>query len=190
MKKIVLILALPMVLLSNAHASEWQDILKAASNAASPQTKQAINNILHNVKLHPQQGTQAVQTNQLTEFLMKGAGVTQTQAQGGAGALLQLAQSKMQAGEFAQLEQAIPNLQNLLNAVPALQQPSTVSNLAKLAGNSGGTVSNLLTVVSVFQQLGISPAQMQQFLPLLLDYVNTTQGSTLATLLGSAIIGN
>jgi opacity protein-like surface antigen len=188
MKKIVLTLALPMVLLSNAQASEWQDILKAANNAASPKTKQAINNILHNVKLHPQQGTQTVQPNQLTDVLMKGAGVTQAQAQGGAGALLQLAQNKMQADDFAKLAQAIPNLPSLLSAVPALQQPSTLNSLTKLAGNSGGTVSNLLTVVSIFQQLGISPAQMQQFLPLLLDYVNTTQGASLAQLLGSAIL--
>lgn len=182
MKKIVLTLALPIVLLSNAQASEWQDILKAANNAASPQTKQAINKMLHSVKLHPQQRTQAGQPNQLTDVLMKNAGVTQAQAQGGAGALLQLAQHKMQAGDFAQLAQAIPNLPSLLSAVPALQQTST------LAGNSGGTINNLLTVVSIFKQLGISPAQMQQFLPLLLDYVNTTQGASLATLLGSAIL--
>lgn len=184
MNKIILTLALPMVLLSNAQASEWQDILKAANNAASPQTKQAINKMLHNVRLQHQQGTQAMQPNQLTDMLMKGVGVTQAQAQGGAGALLQLAQNKMQAKDFAQLAQVIPNLQNLLSAVPALQQTST------LAGNSGGTISNLLTVVSIFQQLGISPAQMQKFLPLLLDYVNTTQGggAMMTKLLSSAIL--
>lgn len=190
MKRIILTLALPMVLLSNAQASELQDILKAANAAASPQTKQAINNILHNAHSPLQHGSQPIQVNQLTEFLMQGAGVTQAQAQGGVGVLLQLAQSKLQAGEFAQLEQAIPNLHSLLNAVPALQQPSTLSSLAKLASGSGGTVSNLLTIVSLFKQLGMSSAQIQQFVPLVLDYVNTEQGATIAKLLGSAIIGN
>ncbi|MFI3189999.1 hypothetical protein BCS42_07310 [Crenothrix sp. D3] len=190
MKKNILTLALAMFLLTNAEASEWQDILKAANAAASPKTKQTINNLLHNAPSHLQQGSQPIQINQLTEFLMQGAGVTQAQAQGGVGILLQLAKNKLQAGEFAQLEQAIPNLQSLLNAVPALQQPSTLSSLAKLAGGSGGTVSNLLTMVSLFKQLGLSFAQIQQFVPLVLDYVNTEQGATVAKLLGSAIIDN
>ena len=186
MKKIILTLALPMVLLSNAQASEWQDIAKAASNAASPQTKQAINNLLHNARLPAQHGTQAIQANQLTEYLMKGAGVTQTQAQGGMGLLLQLAQSKLQAGQFAQLAQAMPNPQSLLSSM----NPSMLNSLAQLANGSGGTVSNLLTVVSLFKQLGMTPTQIQQFVPLLLDYVNTTQGAAVTKLLSSAIIGN
>ncbi|MSP27823.1 MAG: DUF2780 domain-containing protein [Methylococcales bacterium] len=189
MKKNILTLALALFLLTNAEASEWQDILKAANATASPKTKQTINNLLHNAPSQRKQGSQPIQINQLTEFLMQGAGVTKAQAQGGVGVLLKLAQSKLQAGEFAQLEQAIPNLHSLLNAVPALQQPSTLSSLAKLAGGSGGTVSNLLTIVSLFKQLGMSSAQIQQFVPLVLDYVNTEQGATVAKLLGSAIMG-
>jgi hypothetical protein len=36
----------------------------------------------------------------------------------------------------------------------------------------------------------MTPEQIQQFVPLVLDYVNTQQGATMAKLLGSAIIGN
>ncbi len=187
MKKIILTLAFPMALLSNAQASEWQDIVKAASNAASPQTKQAINNLLHNARRPAQHGTQVIQANQLTDYLMKGANVTQTQAQGGMGILLQLAQSKLQAGQFAQLAQAMPNPQSLLSAI---DDPSMLNSLAQLASGSGGSVSKLLTVVSLFKQLGMTPAQIQQFVPLLLDYVNTTQGAAVTKLLSSAIVGN
>lgn len=194
MKKFILTLALPLLLLSNANASEWQDILNAANSAASPQTKQSLNKLLHKIKpAHPpamlNQG-QTLPANQLTQFLMQGAGVTQTQAQGGTGALLQLAQRKMNTGDFTQLTQAIPDWQSFLSAVPALQQqPSALTGLAKLAGNSNGTVGNLLTVVSAFQQLGITPEQMQQFLPLLLEYLNSSQGgSTAAQLLNSALL--
>jgi len=185
MQKIILTLALPIMLLSNAQASEWQDMLKAANAAAaSPQTKQAINNLLHNAQSQLKHGTQQpIQVNQLTDYLMKGAGVTQTQAQSGLGVLLQLAQNKLKAGEFAQLEQAIPNLQSLLSAV----DPSMLESLAELASGSGGTVSNLITVVSLFKELGMTSEQIQQFVPLVLDYVNTEQGATVAKLLGSAI---
>jgi len=190
MQKIIFTLVLSVALLSNARASEWQDMMKAANAAASPQTKKAINDLLHGYsKLPPlqtPQNNQTIPAPQLTDVLMQRAGVTQAQAQSGIGVLLQLAQSKLKAGEFAQLEQAIPNVQSLLSNV----SPEMLSSVAELASGSGGTISNLITVVSLFKQLGMTPEQIQQFVPLVLDYVNTQQGATMAKLLGSAIIGN
>jgi len=46
MQKIIYTFALSVALLSNAHASEWSDMMKAATAAASPQTKKAINDLL------------------------------------------------------------------------------------------------------------------------------------------------
>jgi hypothetical protein len=77
-------------------------------------------------------------------------------------------------------------VQNLLSNV----SPEMLSSVAELASGSGGTISNLITIVSLFKQLGMTPEQIQQFVPLVLDYVNTQQGATMAKLLGSAIIGN
>lgn len=187
MQKIIFTLALSFALLNTARASEWQDMMKAATADASPQTKKAINDLLHgHSKLPPLQNNQTVAAPPLTDVLIQRAGVTQSQAQGGLGVLLQMAQSKLKAGEFAQLEQAIPNVQNLLSNL----SPEMLSSIAQLASGSGGTISNLITIVSLFKQLGMTPEQIQQFVPLVLDYVNTQQGATMAKLLGSAIIGN
>lgn len=190
MQKIIFTFVLSVALLSNARASEWQDMMKAATAAASPQTKKAINDLLHgHSKLPPlqtPQNSQILPALPLTDVLMQRAGVTQSQAQGGLGVLLQMAQSKLKAGEFAQLEQAIPNVQSLLSNL----SPEMLSSVAELASGSGGTINNLITVVSLFKQLGMTPEQIQQFVPLVLDYVNTQQGATMAKLLGSAILGN
>jgi hypothetical protein len=189
MQKIILTLTLPIVLLSNAQASEWNDMIKAATAAASPQTRKAINDLLHGQgipHLQTPQGNQPIPNTQLTDVLMQRTGLTQAQAQSGMGVLLQLAQNRLQPKEFAQLEQAIPNVQNLLSAV----NPEMLNDLVQLASGSGGTISNLITVVSLFKQLGMTPEQIQQFVPLVLDYVNTKQGATMAKLLGSAIIGH
>lgn len=189
MQKFILTLALSIVLLSNAQASEWNDMIKAATAAASPQTRKAINDLLHGQgtipRLQTPQSNQAIPATQLTDVLMQRTGLTQTQAQSGVGVLLQMAQSKLQPKEFAQLEQAIPNVPSLLSAVT----PEMLNDLAQLANGSGGTISNLITVVSLFKQLGMTPEQIQQFVPLVLEYVNTKQGASVAKLLGSAIIG-
>jgi Protein of unknown function VcgC/VcgE (DUF2780) len=190
MQKIILVLALPIVLMSSAHASEWNDMIKAATAAASPQTRKAINDILHGhgtvPRLQTPQSNQVIPETQLTDVLMQRTGLTQAQAQGGVGVLLQMAQSKLKPAEFAQLEQAIPNVQNFLTSVT----PEMLSSLAQLASGSGGTINNLITAVSLFKQLGMTPEQIQQFVPLVLDYVNTKQGASVAKLFGSAILGH
>ena len=54
----------------------------------------------------------------LTDTLVKKLGVTSEQAQGGAGALFQLAKGKLDAGQFAELSKAVPEMDSLLSAAP------------------------------------------------------------------------
>jgi len=85
---------------------------------------------------------------------MQRVGVTQAQAQGGAGALLQIAKSKMQAEAFSSLEQTVPGIPGILAAVPAIQQPSALGALAgslsSMAGLSSGTVGSLVQQLQLF----------------------------------------
>lgn len=131
---------------------------------------------------------QAMQSGSLTDLLMQQTGVSQTQAQGGAGALFQIAKSQMQASAFSKLSQAVPGMGALLGAAPALQQPSALGGLAGLAGLGGGSGSNMLALASAFQQQGMSPSMIQQFIPVVMQYVTNSGGSGLANSLGSALI--
>ena len=128
---------------------------------------------------------QAMQSVSLTDLLMQRVGVTQAQAQGGAGALFQVAKSQMQASAFSQLSQAVPGMNALLGAAPALGG-GMGSGLSSMMGGSGGS---MLGLASAFQQQGMSPSMIQQFIPVVLEYVKGTGGNGLASTLGSALIG-
>lgn len=181
-------LAFSIALVNNADAANWKDVLNAVNSNVNGQTNNA------GPALQPgQQAVNAAQplpTGSLTELLTQRTGVTEAQAQGGAGALFQVAKKTMQADSFAQLEQSVPGMQEMLGAVPAqTQQGGLAGKLSSIAGASGGTAGNLLSVVSSFQQQGMSPQMVQQFIPVVIDYVKARGNDTLANTLSSALIG-
>ena len=141
----------------------------------------------------PSAGTAA--GNSLTGLLMQQLGVTQPQAEGGAGALFQLAKAKMQGAAFTELSNSVPGMQGLLAAAPVANPAGAgglLGNLGSLAGNSGGTigaVGNLVGLASSFQQLGLSPSMVQKFVPVVLQYVQGNGGSAVSSLLQSALVG-
>ncbi|HEY8097804.1 MAG TPA: DUF2780 domain-containing protein [Methylobacter sp.] len=181
-------LAFSMTLANNAEAANWKDVLNAVNSnvngqgnnagQALQQGQQAVN------------AAQAVQPGSLSELLMQRTGATAAQAQGGAGALFQIAKTKMSADSFAQLEQSVPGMQGMLGAAPALsQQGGLAGQLSSLAGASGGTAGNLISVVSAFQQQGMSPVMVQQFIPVVIDYVKAHGNEALVNTLSAAFIG-
>ena len=126
---------------------------------------------------------------ELTNVLVNRLGITPEQASGGAGALLQIAQTRMKPEEFAQLSAKVPDIQQLLSAVPAMKPQSGLGGLAgKLAGLSGdSSIGTALTAVSVFQQLGMKPETMQKFVPVVMEYVKGNTGGAVAEGLGAAL---
>lgn len=128
---------------------------------------------------------QAMQSVSLTDLLMQRVGVTQAQAQGGAGALFQVAKSQMQASAFSQLSQAVPGMGTLLGAAPALGGGMG----GGLSSMMGGSTGSMLGLASAFQQQGMSPSMIQQFIPVVVEYVKGTGGNGLASTLSSALIG-
>jgi Protein of unknown function VcgC/VcgE (DUF2780) len=146
-----------------------------------------------------QAATSAVQSattgNGLTGLLMQQLGVTQSQAEGGAGAIFQLAKSKMQGAAFAGLSNSVPGMQGLLAGAPVANPAGggglggIAGGLESLAGNSGGTAGNLVGLASSFQQLGLSPSMVQKFVPLVVQYVRGNGGSAVAGVLQSALMG-
>ncbi len=172
---------------NNADAAGWQDLLNSVNNRTQGQTNTSVQPL--------QQGQQAVNTTlpvtsgSLTELLMQRTGVTGAQAQSGAGALFQVAKTKMQADAFTQLEQSVPGMQGMLGAAPALsQQGGLLGGLSSLAGTSGGTAGTLLSVAAAFQQQGMSPAMVQQFIPVVIDYVKSHGSEALVNTLSAALI--
>ncbi|MDP3521180.1 MAG: DUF2780 domain-containing protein [Hydrogenophaga sp.] len=182
-------LAFSMALANNAEAANWKDVLNAVNSNVNGQTNNAGQAL--------QQGqqavnaAQAVQPGSLSELLMQRTGATAAQAQGGAGALFQIAKTKMSADSFTQLEQSVPGIQGMLGAAaPAQsQQGGLAGQLSSIAGASGGTAGTLISAASAFQQQGMSPAMVQQFIPVVIDYVKAHGNEALVNTLSAAFIG-
>jgi hypothetical protein len=120
---------------------------------------------------------QAMQSGSLTGLLSQQLGISQVQAQAGAGALFQVAKSQMQAAAFSQLSQSIPGMGAMLGAAPIIQ------------GGYGGGLGSMVGLASAFQQSGMSANMIQRFIPIIVNYVESTAGSGMASSLSSAFLG-
>lgn len=178
LQKMTLIFCLTLPV-SPVFAEDLTHLLSFASKqmAALDNNKQLLNNpealIAKGKQLH---------ASELTDLLVERVGVTPAQAMGGAGALLQVAKTRMTPQTFETLSNNLPDVPLLLSAVPALQstpQLGALGNLGgglgglvgQLAGASGGTLGSVFTAVSTFQQLGMSEETIQRFIPVVVDYV-------------------
>jgi hypothetical protein len=135
-------------------------------------------------------GSNAVQGS-LTDTLVKKLGISSEQAQGGAGALFQLAKSKLDAGQFAELSKAVPEMDSLLSAAP--KQSGAISGLAGSAssvlGEANNPYGNLAGLAATFKTLNLSPDRVDEFVPVVVDYVSTKSGALTGNMLQSALYG-
>ena len=123
----------------------------------------------------------------LTDTLVKKLGITTEQAQGGAGALFQVAKGKLDTGQFADLSKAVPEMDSLLNAVP--KQSGGLAGSVSSALGDNNPYGNLAGLASTFKMLNLSPDQVDEFVPVVVDYVRTSGGAMTADMLQSALYG-
>lgn len=105
----------------------------------------------------------------LTSLLTKQLGVTETQANGGVGSILQLAQEKLVSGQFDQIAKVIPDSQKYLDSAKHLL--------------SGGKVGSTAGLESAFSKLGMKPEMVKKFEPVVTNYVGEVGGPQLKSLL-------
>ena len=136
------------------------------------------------------QNSTAVQGS-LTNTLVKNLGITQEQAQGGAGAIFQVAKGKLDSGQFAELSKAVPEMDSLLSAAP--KQSGALSGLAgdasSVLGKTNNPYGNLAGLASAFKALNLSPDRVDEFVPVVVDYVRAKSGALTANMLQSALYG-
>jgi hypothetical protein len=115
---------------------------------------------------------------ELIGLLSKEAGVTPAQAEGGAGALLGLAKSRLKPEEFSEVSAAIPGTDALLKAAPALTGGAAAVGLAGASGAGG-----LASLAGSFSKLGLKPEDAAKMAPTLIKYVNGKGAANAASLL-------
>jgi len=113
------------------------------------------------------------QSSGLTSLLTQQLGVSSTQATGGVGAMLKLAQEKLSAGDFDQVAKAIPGADKYLATAKQF-----------LGGANVGSASGLQ---GIFSKLGMSSDMVDKFKPIVTDYVGKQGGANAGNLLAGVL---
>ena len=128
-----------------------------------------------------------------------GLNLTPQQAVGGTGAMLDLAKNQLPGNQYSQLTSSVPGLDQMVGS-NGLQQ---LSGLGGLLGGSAAkpvsseaaaavsNVNNTQDLTKAFSALGMDGAMVEQFTPLLLEYlggkgVDTSLLNSLGSLWGGA----
>lgn len=122
----------------------------------------------------------------LTDTLVSQLGVSTAQAMGGAGAIFSLAKSSLSAAEFGQVAAAVPGMDGLLDAAPT----TTAGSLGSVAGIAGGgdSLGTLASLAGPFNSLGMDADMIGKFVPIILDYVQGSGGSSTMGILQKVLL--
>ena len=169
MKKILLTSAILLSTASTAHAGFF-DFLFGEYEKAAPAEVTAPAKTTQTVTAPAESSMTETATNMamgLLPTLTNQLCVTETQAEGGMGSLLQVAKGALSSDEFGQLSQGIPGMDTLLAAAPALGSKSAGGNaLTGMLSNAGGMAAGLGAMGKLteqFEALGLSSDMIMQF---------------------------
>lgn len=125
----------------------------------------------------------------LTNILVSQLGVSQQQALGGTGAIFRAAKEGMDPQAFATLSQSVPGMNSMLNAAPKMSESMSniTGGISSMMGGANNTLGSMASLISSFKQLNLSPNMVNQFIPIVTNYVRTNGGQAMANLLQSAL---
>jgi hypothetical protein len=124
---------------------------------------------------------------ELIGALTKEMGATVPQASGAAGALLGLAKTKLSPGDFTKVSGAIPGIDTLMAAAPAVAGTSGAAGALAKATGGASALGGLAAVAPAFEKLGLKPEMAMKAVPILTSYVTKSGGKDVASLLAGAL---
>ena len=129
------------------------------------------------------------QETSLVNLLTQQLGITESQAQGGAGSIFNLAKEQLSAQDFSQVADAVPNMGGLLEAAPRKEGSlgGMFGSATSMFGGGSNSLKGLAGLASSFSQLGLSPEMVNQFVPVILNYVKSSGGETVSNLLSAVL---
>lgn len=101
----------------------------------------------------------------LISGLTSNLGLSATQAAGGLGSVMSLAESKLAGADYASIAQLLPNASKYLD-------------VARQAGISTDAISSVADLNSAMSKLGVSPSQASQLVSSVGDFVGTAGGDS------------
>jgi hypothetical protein len=117
----------------------------------------------------------------LAQEIMKAANVDEKQAMGGAGALFGMAQENMEAKDFSNLTESIPDVNKMMDVA------NSFSGKTSMLGTAATALTGMPKVKSTFKKMGISEDKIALFTPVLVNYVEKNGSKLLGSKLSSAL---
>jgi len=131
--------------------------------------------------------------SELIDLLTSRLGVTNSQAEGGSGAILGYAKQKLSIDDFSKVTNAIPETESLIKTAPKTEGAGglvgKLGSLSALLGGGGKTSSlaNMSNLSSSFSSLGLNSEMIGQFTPIILEYAQNKGGETVSAILKSVL---
>lgn len=131
-------------------------------------------------------GTASADMSKLIGSLVDTLGVSEEQATGGAGAVFREGKNNMSSSDYSQLLKAVPGIDSLISSAP--ETGGLAGKATSLFGGSSGSVKGMAGLADSFGKLGLSPDMVNQFVPMILDFVQSEGGQQAMTLLKNALL--
>jgi len=120
----------------------------------------------------------------LVDLLSNQLGVTRHQAEGGAGSIFQLAKQNLSVEDFYSIAEAIPGIDEMMDAAPKAEGSSTaLGSVSSMIGGNSNKLGGLAGLTSAFGKLGMTGDMVGKFIPIVLDYAKDKGGEHVMSLL-------
>ncbi|MGH1372279.1 MAG: DUF2780 domain-containing protein [Cellvibrionaceae bacterium] len=183
MKNTLIIAAVALTLSAHTHAGWFDSLFGGSSEPAEAVTE----------TVEAPAATQALDALAMIPMLTDSLGVTEKQAEGGMGSLFNLAKESLSQDQFGELSNALPGIDQLLGAVPAVsesaQSDSGLGGLLNSAAQYSDSLKAVNQVSQQFQALGLDPQMIMQYMQVAQQYLNTPQGQQAKQLLMDGLAG-
>ncbi|MCG7981347.1 MAG: DUF2780 domain-containing protein [Candidatus Thiodiazotropha lotti] len=128
---------------------------------------------------------------ELVQQLVSGAGVSQEQAEGGAGLLFGLVKDQLSSGDFSQVTNAVPGIESLIDAAPSEDSGGLGGLLGGVASAIGGEqLGNMASLASGFSKLDLDAGMIGKFVPIVLSFLQSQGGDGLSGLVAKVLQGD
>lgn len=120
----------------------------------------------------------------LINVLTQKLGISDSQAEGGTGLLLDLAKKQLSGGDFSKLTNFIPNADSLMKSAPEDSGlGGMLGGLGGMLGGKVGDVGNLASLASGFSKLDMDADMLKKFFPVVVGYLKDQGGGDIGSLL-------
>jgi hypothetical protein len=125
---------------------------------------------------------------ELISMLTQNLGISDSQAEGGTGLLLDLAKKQLSGGEFSKVLGVIPNGEALMDKAPqASGLGGMLGGLGGMLGGKAGGLGNLAALAGGFSKLDMDSGMIQKFAPIVMDYLKEQGGDEVKGLLAKVM---